>query len=309
MIMIAAALVGLAAGSVFGVDESVSWAIEPLLVIMLFSVFLCIDLKDVGNSLTNRRFLAAALAINFIWTPMLAYLLGLGFFGDSVDARIGLIMLLVTPCTDWYLVFTSVAKGNVPLSSSLLPLNLVLQILLLPVYIQIFIGTEASFDMIGMFVDMGIILLPLVAAGLVRLAAARYRSVLSVTEALNSRSDAIQLLFLCLAIAVMFAAESAVLFDNLGLLLEPFIPLCIFFAAAYILAHFVSKVMGFTYDDCTSLTFTTMARNSPLSLAIAVMVFPDQPIVMLILVIGPLIELPILSVAASLRLRGRPSQD
>ena len=41
------------------------------------------------------------------------------------------------------------------------------------------------------------------------------------------------------------------------------------------------------------MTFTSLARNSPLSLAIAA--FPDQPLISLALVIGPLIELPILS--------------
>ena len=305
LLMVIAALTGLAAGSLFGADESVSWLIEPLLIVMLFSVFLCIDVGDVGRSLSNRRFLSVALLINFVWAPVLAYLLGIGFFGDSVDARIGLIMLLVTPCTDWYLVFTSVAKGNVPLSGSLLPFNLVLQILLLPVYIEFFIGSDASFDMLRMFIDMGIILIPLAAAAVVRLIASRCGPLLRITESLNFKADPIQLFFLCLAIAVMFAAESTVLSDNLGLLVETLVPLLVFFVVNYLLAHVVSRIMGFPYDDCTSLTFTTMARNSPLALAIAVMVFPDQPIVMLMLVIGPLIELPILSVAASLRLRGR----
>ena len=45
-------------------------------------------------------------------------------------------MLMVTPCTDWYLVFTGVAKGNVPLSTSILPINLILQILLLPIFLE-----------------------------------------------------------------------------------------------------------------------------------------------------------------------------
>jgi len=305
LLMVFAAIAGLAAGSLSGADESISWLIEPFLVVMLFSVFLCIDVGDVGRSLSNRRFLCAALIINFIWTPVLAYLLGIGFFGDSVDARIGLIMLLVTPCTDWYLVFTSIAKGNVPLSGSLLPFNLVLQVLLLPVYIEVFVGSDASFDMLRMFIDMGIILIPLAAAAVVRIIASRCAPVLKITESLNSRADSIQLFFLCLAIAVMFAAESTVLSDNLGLLVETLLPLIVFFVINYVLAHIVSKMLGFPYDDCTSLTLTTMARNSPLSLAIAVMVFPDQPIVMLMLVIGPLIELPILSVAASLRLKGR----
>ena len=40
---------------------------------------------------------------------------------------------------------------------------------------------------------------------------------------------------------------------------------------------------------------TTLARNSPVALAIAVTAFPDEPLIALALVIGPLIELPVLA--------------
>ena len=54
--------------------------------------------------------------------------------------------------------------------------------------------------------------------------------------------------------------------------------------------------MKFPKQDIVSLNMTTLARNSPLSLAIAVVTFPEQPLVSLALVIDPLIELPVLSV-------------
>ena len=49
-------------------------------------------------------------------------------------------MLMVTPCTDWYLIFTEIAKGNVALSTAILPVNLILQVLLLPIYLFLFAG-------------------------------------------------------------------------------------------------------------------------------------------------------------------------
>jgi len=52
------------------------------------------------------------------------------------------------------------------------------------------------------------------------------------------------------------------------------------------------------YEDSVSLNLTTLARNSPISLAIAVTAFPDQPLIALTLVIGPLIKLPILAIVS-----------
>ena|GEM_PF-6451579 len=51
-------------------------------------------------------------------------------------------------------------------------------------------------------------------------------------------------------------------------------------------------------DSC--LTFTIMARNSPLALAIAYSVFPENPLIYLVLVIAPLIELPTLSITSQI---------
>lgn len=77
----------------------------------------------------------ASLSINFLWTPIFAWGLGAVFLSDLPDLWVGLLMLMVTPCTDWYLVFTGIAGGNVVLATALLPVNLVLQVLLLPVYL------------------------------------------------------------------------------------------------------------------------------------------------------------------------------
>lgn len=50
---------------------------------------------------------------------------------------------------------------------------------------------------------------------------------------------------------------------------------------------------------------TTIARNSPIALAIVVTAFPDQPLIALALIIGPLIELPVLAIVSQGLLRIR----
>ena len=45
-------------------------------------------------------------------------------------------------------------------------------------------------------------------------------------------------------------------------------------------------MMHLSYKDTVSLSLTTLARNSPVALAIAVTAFPDEPLIALALVIG-----------------------
>lgn len=117
---------------------------------------------------------------------------------------------------------------------------------------------------------------------------------------LSAQGDNLQLLFLCLAVVVMFASEGRSLWENPALLLKLFVPLLIFFAVLFFLAQLAGRLLRFSKRDTIALNFTTLARNSPLSLAIAVATFPQQPLVSLALVIGPLIELPVLSVISGI---------
>ena len=301
LIMLSAATIGLLVGALFDCTQS-SVLIEPFLMAMLFIVFMGVSIRDIGRSFGNRRFTLSAVLINFVWTPVFSMILGLAF--AEIDIRIGLLMLLVTPCTDWYLVFTATAKGNVPLSSALLPLNLILQIVLMPVYLVIFFDTQISLDIQGLLCSMAIVLVvPLVAATAIRSLMPRMPAAERFGNTVTGNGDSLQLLFLCLAIMAMFASQSAELLDHLELFAMLMLPMLVFFVVNYVVSASVAGIQGFDYADTTSLIFTSMARNSPLSLAIAAAAFPDETLLLLVLVIAPLIELPVLAMTAGYRLR------
>lgn len=298
VIIITAALLGLLLGAVTPFGSVSSSLIEVFLMLLLYILFLSIDLKQIKKSFTNIRFTLSAVIINFVFTPLFGYLLGKIFFPGSLDIRIGLLMLLVTPCTDWYLVFTGLSKGNVELGMSILPLNLVLQIVLLPVYLLVLIGSEVTMDVGSLVSSVAMVLvIPFVLAYITKLMTKNSEK---FKNFLSEQGDNLQLLFLCLAVVAMFASEGKNLLDNPLLLAQMFIPLLIFFAVLFFAAQIVGRLMNFPKKDTVALNMTTLARNSPLSLAIAVVTFPAQPLVSLALVIGPLIELPVLSVISGI---------
>lgn len=298
VIIIFAALLGLAVGAITPFGTMASGLVEVFLMLLLYILFLSIDLKQIKKSLTNIRFTISAAAINFIFTPVLSYVLGRIFFAGALDIRIGLLMLLVTPCTDWYLVFTGISKGNKELGLSVLPLNLILQVVLLPVYLFIFIGSQVTVDM-GLILRsiVMVLVIPFIASCVTKRLTASHTS---WGDFISARSDDLQLLFLSLAVIVMFASEGRSLLLNPLLLLKMFVPLLIFFVLVFFIAQAVGRVQHFSKRDTIALNFTTLARNSPLALAIAVVTFPDQPLISLALVIGPLIELPVLTIISSI---------
>ena len=203
-------------------------------------------------------------------------------------------MLILTPCTDWYLVFTKMAKGDLPLSLSILPINLVLQIVLLPVYLILFFSSGNSMDYTQLMYSLIIVIvIPFTAAQIVKFI---------LNNELNEKAanlfSSLQIWFLSLAVFCIFASQGELLFENLDSVLTIFVPLILFFIANAIIDLLVSEKINFNYSEYASLTMTTLARNSPLALAIAINSFPGHELISIAMVIGPLIELPVLYIVS-----------
>jgi ACR3 family arsenite efflux pump ArsB len=305
--IIFSALIGIGLGKLIpALERHAGNFIEIFLMCMLFFVFLNVEIKEISKSFSDLRFSVSALIINFVFTPLFAFALSKLFLSDQIDLQIGFIMLMVTPCTDWYLIFTGVARGNVSLGASILPLNLILQIVLLPLYLLLFMGAEVSFGPGAIIHSIVLVLvIPLVAANTVKFTAKKINRRV-VLEKIVKKADDIQFVLLCLAVISMFASQGALLSGNAMLFIKLLPALLAFFAVIFCLALYTGKMLGLPFRNIIPLVFTTSARNSPVSLAIATITFPLQPLISLVLVIGPLLELPILAVdSAILKMIGR----
>jgi arsenite transporter len=86
------------------------------------------------------------------------------------------------------------------------------------------------------------------------------------------------------------------------MLLKMWPAIFIFYGITFLLAQVISRFGNFSYEDFACFSCITLARNSPLALAIATSVFPNRPLITLVLAIEPLIELPIMVLVSQLLL-------
>lgn len=301
VVILLAVLTGLLLGHIGVVRDQASRFIVPLLILMLFGLFLSMDLGELKRSFFHLKFSLTNIIFNFVWTPVFAYGLGYVFLSQDLPIWIGFVMLMVTPCTDWYLIFTGVARGNVPLSMSVLPVNLILQVLLLPVYLLLFFGKSGNVEL-GPLVESILLVLaiPFIAAWIAKKV---MKSVGEKKTGFFHFFEQSQVVFLSLAVVAMFASAGRDLVDNPAVIYKLFVPVLLFFATTFGLSLVVGRLLKFSSTDTVSLVMTTMARNSPIALAIAVSAFASEPLIALALVIGPLIELPVLVLTARVLLR------
>ena len=294
VIIFSAVIIGLLFSNIDIIAQNSEYLINIFLCLMLYGLFLEVSLNELKDSFKNVKFTSTSLIINFIWTPLFGYFLGSLFLKGNLDIAIGFFMLILTPCTDWYLVFTKMAKGDVKLSLSILPINLVLQIILLPIYLIIFFSSANTMDYTQLMYSLLIVIvIPFIAAQITKFILNN-----SLKEKATDLFTNLQIWFLSLAVFCIFASQGELLFNNLNSVVSIFIPLIIFFGVNVIVDLLISEKVNFTYPEYASLTMTTLARNSPLALAIAINSFPGHELISIALVIGPLIELPVLYIVS-----------
>ena len=259
--------------------------------LVIYFIMLGISLEGILKAFLRLKPTTLAIGINFIFTPIFAWLLGYIFLRDYPDIWVGLILYLVTPCIGWYLIFTELAKGDVELGVALLAWNVFLQIALLPLYMYFLAGKIIPVNAWQILKSIGTFLVaPLLLSELTKIFFAASKV---YTKEFSSKISYAKTFILMAVIASMFASQGSILFSNPRIVFLMIFPGLVFFFSIFGIALLAGRLFRLSYPETALLVFTTAARNSEASLAIAVSAF-SSPLVALTVVIGPSIELPVL---------------
>jgi ACR3 family arsenite transporter len=260
------------------------------------------DLRRIGSA---PRFLAVALGINFVVIPLIGWgIAGVAFAGREPALFLGLFIYFMAPCTDWFLGFTRLSNGNVGLGAVLLPINMIVQLLLYPVYLRLAAGEQTGIDLGSSFSTViQWFVIPLVAAVVVR-AVARFllpeRSFAGLLRAVGRMIPAA----IALLIVELFAAHIETVLDHAGSFAMILGAAVLFFTVTYGIGEAASRTFRFAGPERALLVMTTAARNAPLMLALTTVALPGQPLVYAAIMVGMLVEFPHLTLLRSLLLRG-----
>lgn len=261
--------------------------------VLIYTVMLGVDPRRAAAVLTNRRFVVVAVILNFVVNPGISWGLATVFLASDPNLFAGFILFLVTPCIGWYLIFTELAGGDTDLGVSLLVINISLQVLLLPVYLWLLVGRALTIDGATIAGSVGLYLVApsALAVGTRWLG---HRNRWDIDGVRRHRGFGVTKTAILMVIVVsIFASQADVMLDNRGAVVELIPPTVAFFAIAFVVAVAVGRAVALPHPQTALLVFTTSARNSEASLAIAVTAFAS-PLVAVPVAIGPAIELPIL---------------
>lgn len=244
--------------------------VTPAIAVLMYAMFLQIPFLDLRQALGNKRFLSALLLANFILVPLLVWTLTRGLV-ERPALLVGALLVLLTPCIDYVVVFTHIGKGDSRLMLAATPVLLLLQLALLPVYLGLMLGAQSGVVVAaGPFVEafLLLIVLPMILAVLTTSLARRS----SVVSAWNSVWAWLPVPAMALVLFVVIASQITSVVRDIGLLV-PVIPAYVgFLVLAPLMGMLAARLFGLPAATARAVTFSASTRNSlvvlPLALAL-----------------------------------------
>ena len=266
------------------------------LFLMIYPTVAKVPFDALRRSALEGRPALLSVTLNYLINPLLLFAFGWLFLRQQPDLWTGLILLGIAPCIGMVLVWADLGGADNALSVSLMAWNSLIQIVSVPVWLFLLVGTRVSLPanvvLQSTFLYLG---LPLIAGYVTRRVVIRSRGETWFKERFTPALGKLQLVALLTTLVVMFALKGEAILAAPQLIAYMVLPLGLFFLTLFFVGTLSARYLAkLPVDKAVTVGFHVTGRNFELSIALALSAFAASPMVAVSTVIGPLIEVPVM---------------
>ncbi|MFP4607172.1 MAG: arsenic resistance protein [Thiohalospira sp.] len=285
-----AILAGMAIG--WAVPEATArWEVLlwPVLGALLYATFTQVPLVHLAAAFRDGRFLTALLLGNFLVVPGVVGAL-LFLVPESPAIRLGVLLVLLVPCTDWFISFTHLGRGEARRAIAAAPILLLGQLLMLPLYIWLFMGELALELPIGghlLPAFLGLIVVPLVLAWLTERIAEKRRPLQRFVDGLGW----LPVPLLAIVVFLIAASQVSLVLELGGVLWSVVGVYLLYLLAAALVGKLLSSSFALEAPAARTVVFSLGTRNSFVVLPLALSLPEAWSAAVVVIVLQSLVEL------------------
>lgn len=240
--------------------------------IMIYATMIGFNIKEIFT-LTQKRILGYSALINFIFIPLLAYIIGITFLKSEPIMFAGLALAALLPTSGMTISWTGISKGNLSAAVKLTVIGLIAGSLLTPFYLNAMVGQYVQINVLQTFrMIIMIVFVPMILGHFTFKALLKKYSAKQFKKDIKPNLQPLSIWAMLFIVFTSVSMRAQMIIDNLYLIAIALAILIVFYLINFLVSTIIAK-KAFNREDGIALVYGTVLRNLSIAIGLAATAF------------------------------------